>query len=187
MEAESIKVITDGIVEVCKVLGPALITAFVGYKAGKSHIEIKLKELEKVHAFSASEKLFDYYRDRGRELSEAHKGMYENLSYLIGYSSATDGFDELNKDVLKLYDMYKNTFPTQLRLTIRDLEKHGFGETDEYDHLKTIFEQLEADDQDKTFGDKVFDLMKKYEDLRVANQMILEKVATGYIEGYTKT
>jgi len=186
METESIKIVTDGVVEICKILGPAIITALVGYKAGKSHIEVKLKELERVHAFSASEKLFDYYRDREKELSDAHTSIYENLSYLVGYSSATEGVEELRGDTLKLYDMYENSFPTQLRLTIRDLEKHGFKGTEEYKQLEKLRDEPKKPNNEETFGDRVFGLMQKYEDLRIANQLILEKLSTGYIEEYTK-
>jgi len=68
MDMESVKIITEGIVEIAKtlgpVLGPAIITALVGYKVGKSQIEVKLRELEKTHAYSASEKLFEYYQNR---------------------------------------------------------------------------------------------------------------------------
>ncbi|MBU4510210.1 hypothetical protein KJ830_04075 [bacterium] len=58
MDIEGVKTITEGIVEIAKILGPAIITALVGYKVGKSQIEVKLRELEKTHAYSASEKLW---------------------------------------------------------------------------------------------------------------------------------
>jgi len=75
MDIEGVKTITEGIVEISKILGPAIITALVGYKVGKSQIEVKLRELEKTHAYSASEKLFSYYQNREKELNEAYNSI----------------------------------------------------------------------------------------------------------------
>lgn len=68
MDIESVKTITEGIVEVAKIWVPAIITATVMYKIGKIQLEVKLRELEKSHAYFASEKLFEYYQNREKEL-----------------------------------------------------------------------------------------------------------------------
>ena len=39
MDIESVKTITSGVVEVAKIVGPAIITAIFGYKVGKSQLE----------------------------------------------------------------------------------------------------------------------------------------------------
>jgi hypothetical protein len=51
MDPESYKVTMNVISDAIKILGPAIITAIVGYKVGKYQLLIKMKELNKNNEF----------------------------------------------------------------------------------------------------------------------------------------
>lgn len=100
MDIQSVQIITNGIVEVAKIVGPALVTAVFGYKIGKSQYEGKLKELEKKHAYFASEKLFKYYQNRGKELDGSYKNISGSMGFLLGLDM-TLNLDKSNDDTKK--------------------------------------------------------------------------------------
>ena len=56
MNPETVGLISDAI----KILGPAGIAAYATYRASKIQIDIKLKELDKTHEFTARQSLFQY-------------------------------------------------------------------------------------------------------------------------------
>ena len=187
MDIESVKTITDGIVEVAKILGPAIITALVGYKVGKSQIEVKLRELEKSHAYSASEKLFEYYQNREKELDESYKSINKDMGFLLGMTSSLTSDDNLSNETIKMYDLYEKTLPYQIKLTLRDLKKYSLQETEEFRKLESLLHQKSLQDQKKNWGDKVFYLLEVYFYLQICNKMILEEISTNYMRIFVKT
>jgi len=138
MDIESVKTITNGIVEVAKIVGPALITAIFGYKIGKSQFEGKLRELEKTYAYSASEKLFEYYQNREKELDESYKSINEIMGILLGLDMTMDldTDDDLTNKAIKIYDLYEKMLPYQIKLTLRDLKKYSLQETEDFSRRK---------------------------------------------------
>jgi len=190
MDMESVKIITEGIVEIAKtlgpVLGPAIITALVGYKVGKSQIEVKLRELEKTHAYSASEKLFEYYQNREKELNESYNSINKDMGFLLGMTSALTENDELLNNTIKMYDLYEKTLPYQIKLTLRDLKKYNLQETEEFRNLESFLDQKALQDQKKNWSDKVFYLLEVYFYLQICNRMILEEISTNYMKIFVK-
>jgi uncharacterized protein YabN with tetrapyrrole methylase and pyrophosphatase domain len=190
MDMESVKIITEGVVEIAKtlgpVLGPAIITALVGYKVGKSQIEVKLRELEKTYAYSASEKLFDYYQNREKELNESYNSINKDMGFLLGMTSALTENDELLNNTIKMYDLYEKTLPYQIKLTLRDLKKYNLQETEEFRKLESFLDQKALHDQKKNWSDKVFYLLEIYFYLQICNKMILEEISTNYMKIFVK-
>ena len=186
MDIEGVKTITEGIVEISKILGPAIITALVGYKVGKSQIEVKLRELEKTHAYSASEKLFSYYQNREKELNEAYNSINKDMGFLLGMTSTLPENDELLNNIIKMYDLYEKTIPYQIKLTLRDLKKYNLQETEEFKKLESFLDQKALKDQKKNWSNKVFYLLEIYFYLRICNKMILEEISTNYMKIFVK-
>ena len=189
MDIENVKVITNGIVEVAKIVGPAIVTAIVGYKLGKSQLEGKLRELEKTHAYSASEKLFEYCQNREKELDETCKIINKDMGILLGLgitSELTTDNDLLNK-AIKIYEIYEKTLPYQIKLTLRDLKKYSLQETEEFRKLESFLGQKALQDQKKSWGDKIFYLLEVYFYLQICNKMILEEISTNYMKAFIKT
>jgi len=188
MDIESVKTITNGFVEVAKYLGPAVITAVFGYKIGKSQLEGKLKELDKKNTYSASEKLFEYYQNREKELEESYKNIEENMGFLLGVDmgmdmalDSTEDKDSLNK-TLKIYKFYERILPYQIKQTIKDLEKYSLQETDEFKKLKSFLDQNVLDDQKNNLSDKIAFLLEVYFYLQICNKIVLKEISTNYMK-----
>lgn len=187
MDIESVKTITDGIVEVFKILGPAIITAIVMYKIGKKQLEVKLRELEKSHTYFASEKLFEYYQNREKELDESCKSINKDMGFLLGVTSALTVDDDLLNKVTKMYDFYKKTLPYQIKLTLRDLKIYSLQTTEEFRKLESFLNQRSFQNQKKNWSDKIFYLLEVYFYLQICNKMILEEISTNYMKIFVKT
>ena len=189
MDIESIKTITNGIVEVAKIVGPALITAIFGYKIGKSQFEGKLRELEKTYAYSASEKLFEYYQNREKEFDESYKSINEDMGVLLGLDMtmdlATD--DDLTNKAIKIYDLYEKMLPYQIKLTLRDLKKYSLQETEDFKKLKNFLNQKVLQGQEMNWSNKITFLLEVYFYLQICNKMILEEISTNYMKIFVKT
>jgi hypothetical protein len=189
MDIENVKTITSGIVEVAKIVGPAIITAIFGYKVGKSQFEGKLRELEKKYAYSASEKLFEYYQNREKELDESYKSITEDMGFLLGVDMALDlttDNDSISK-IIKIYDLYEKTLPYQIKLTLRDLRKYSLQETEEFIKLESFLDQKALQSQEKNWNEKISYLLEVYFYLRICNKRILEEISTNYMKIFVKT
>ena len=192
MDIESVKTITNGFVEVAKYLGPAVITAIFGYTVGKSQLKERLRELEKKNAYSASEKLFEYYQNREKELDESYKSITEGMGFLFGMDmgiemalDSAEDKDSLNKTI-KIYELYEKMLPYQIKLTMRDLEKYSLQETEEFIKLKSFLDQNVLHDQKNNLSDKIAFLLEVYFYLQICNKMILEEISTNYMKIFVK-
>ena len=104
MGIESFNIIINGIIEIVKYLGPAIVTAIFGYTVGKSQIKGRIKELEQTNAYFASQKLFEYYQNREKELEDSYNSINKDLGFLIGLNIALDS----NADQVLLNEKNKN-------------------------------------------------------------------------------
>jgi hypothetical protein len=191
MDIESVKTIIDSTVEIFKKLGPELagptiISAVVAYIVAKLKIEGKLKELEKSHSYSASEKLFDYYQNREKELNESYNSINKDMGFLLGMTSALTTDDALLNKITKMYDFYKKTLPYQIKLALRDLKKYSLQTTEEFRKLESFLDQKSFQEQEKNWGEKVFYLLEIYFYLQICNKMILEEISTNYMKIFVK-
>jgi hypothetical protein len=186
MDAESIRVITEAVVEIAKILGPAGIAAYVAYKAGAWQLQARLKELERGHVFSAAEKLFDYYRERERQIAKSHRSLNKDLGFLLGMAADSEPDDPTLKEVGKLYDLHMRMLPTYSRLTLRDMEKYALSSSEEATILKGYLSPQSGPASEAGWGDKVFYLLEAYGYLQLCNQMILEELSTNYMKAFAK-
>lgn len=184
MDIESIKVITDCIIEVTKYLGPATITAIFGYAVGKSQFKGKLKELKEVNAYYASEKLFEYYQNREKELDEAYKSINHDLGFILGLDVANDLNDDIESlnEKIKIYDLFEKMLPYQIKLTMRDLKKYNLKDTEEFEKLKKILSEELPRNRKNNLNDKITLFLEIYFYLRICNKRILEEISTNYMK-----
>ena len=192
MDIESVKTMTNGVVEVFKCLGPAIITAILGYTLGKLQFKERLRELEKKNAYSASEKLFEYYQNREKELDESYKSINEDMGFFLGMDMGIDmaldsaeDKDSLNKTI-KIYEVYEKMLPFQIKQTMKDLEKYNFQETDEFKKLKSFLDQNLLNDQKNNLSDKIAFLLEVYFYLQICNKIVLKEISTNYMKVFLK-
>ena len=88
MDPLSFKAIMDLLSDVVKILGPATITAVVGYKIGESQLLMKIKELNKNNEFKAREKIFDFHKERLAKIDQSVENLNAGLGNLAGMSLA---------------------------------------------------------------------------------------------------
>ena len=87
MSPDELAVVKDILLDAIKILGPAIITAIVGYKYGKLQVTLKLKEMDKAHEFGAREHLFNYYKERSKSLLERQGQLNASLNELMGIAT----------------------------------------------------------------------------------------------------
>ena len=92
MGPELYKMTMDVVSDAIKILGPALITAVVGYKAGKSQLLLKIEELNKNNEFKAREKIFDFHKEKLAKADKFSK-IYVNWKY----------YNENNESWIKIF------------------------------------------------------------------------------------
>jgi len=188
MDIESVKTITNGVVEVAKFWGPSIITAILGYTLGKLQFKERIRELEKKNAYSASERLFEYYQNREKELEESYNNIREDLGVLFGIDMALDSIEDkdlLNKPI-KIYKFYEKILPFQIKQTMKDLEKYSLQETDEFKKLKSFLDQNVLNDQKNNLSDKIAFLLEVYFYLQICNKIVLKEISTNYMKVFVK-
>ena len=88
MNAETAKLLIELISDAIKILGPAIITGLVAYKAGKLQLELKIKELYKSNEFKAREKIFEFHKSKLDENSSAMSALSSGLGQVAGMTLA---------------------------------------------------------------------------------------------------
>lgn len=187
MDSATINLIKDIFTDAIKILGPATITAIVGYKIGKSQLEIKIKEIQEKHRFAAREHLFNYYKERQESLRENIKQLNESFGFILGFMAG--GTIDVQYDITmsKVANFYLKVAPQEIKLTIRDFEKNELKDLEEYDILKQHLEKLKtlslAEDIE-SLRDNILVLLEIYNHLNRCSQILLEKEASAALEPY---
>jgi len=140
MNVETAELIKAIMTDAIKILGPAAIAAYATYRASKAQFEIKLKEIDKNHAFEARKNLFQYYKDRQVQFADDFKklnsSLGETLGFVTGYTEGSgEGNSTLINQMADLVELYFKMIPTEIELTLRDMEKNGLKDTEEYEKL----------------------------------------------------
>ncbi|WP_315384713.1 hypothetical protein [Microvirgula aerodenitrificans] len=132
--------------EVIKILGPAFIAAYVGYKTAYIQLKIKTEELKRSHSFQARQEIFSDLRDR---IARSDKNLFEinkELGEMIGFAEGFKGedLDSSTNPLLNLFgeaaDSIAKSTRISIRATLRDMENEGLTETDEYKELLSLRE-----------------------------------------------
>ncbi len=192
MDPEVVKLFIPVLTDAIKILGPAAITGFVTWKIAKNQFGLKLKELESTHEFVAREHLFQYYKDREKQLVETYREFNSGLGKILGFASCLEQ-EKMTQELNMLYDwldIYMRVTPTMLSLTMTDMEQEGFSKTPEYEQLKkseSNFRSIKIDRNFENLKANTFSIFDIYLDLLKGNSLLLkksrEKVFMKYVQG----
>jgi len=80
-------------IEAIKMIAPAAIAGFVGYKAAKIQLVMKKIELGKVQEFAARENLFRYYCEIRKEIQENSEKESNGIYNLLGQLTGMDALE----------------------------------------------------------------------------------------------
>lgn len=183
MEPTTIELIKDVATDAIKILGPATIAAWATYMASKSHFELRLKEIERKQEFGARQHLFRYYKERQTQLAQEYaklRGELEHtLGYVAGYTKGSGDEDStLVKILVESMEMYSAITPTEIDITMRDMEKNGLTGTSDYEKLKSYKEKisnLATEETFQTLQKNIFTIVEVYHLLQICNQNLLQR------------
>src|SRR3989304_4491348 len=87
MSPDELAVVKDILLDAIKILGPVIITTWAGYKYVKRQATLKLEEMDKTHEFGAREHIFNYYKERSKQLLARQGQLNASLSELMGIAA----------------------------------------------------------------------------------------------------
>jgi hypothetical protein len=143
MSPELSSIISDAI----KILGPASLTAWLGYKAAKVQFDIKLREVDKSHEFNAREHLFQLFRERSNRLHKGFSNLMQSLGELVTNAAVLTEFEEDNfkgfrQSLNTLIVHMCNLTPMNVKVTKIELEKAGLDDIPEFQELDSCISKI---------------------------------------------
>jgi hypothetical protein len=189
MDAELYKATMDVISDTVKILGPAIITAIVGYKVGKSQLLLKIEELNKNNEFKAREKIFDFHKEKLAKVDESIASLNEGLGQFAGMTIA-DLDDELNFSsfINKYLVVYIDGLPFQLNHINDELKDHSAEFSREYERLQVYIKRSEDISKPKNPEDiqsTIVELIEIYGFASHCIRILIEKEALEIFAPYT--
>jgi len=190
MSPEGWAVLSDAI----KILGPAAIAAFVGYKAAIVQMNSKLKELENNHEFEARKHLFNYYKEQKHRLEKDSQRVIGEIGELSGFlAGSTAEREEENGAMLqRIADVVRNESRRLLQEVIiakKELEKNTLNGTAEYNKLDAYAEEVRSFKHENVLSiiqNNLFTISVIYNHLYYCNHLILEKEGDKIFNKYLK-
>jgi hypothetical protein len=188
MDPQSYKATIDVISDAVKILGPAIITAIVGYKIGKSQLLMKIKELNKNNEFKAREKIFEFHKEKLVKMDESIKNLNEGLGHLVGMTLADlDDKMHLSSFVNKYIVVYINGLPFYLKQTYDELKKYS----DEFNHelellldYKKRAEHISKPENPEDVQTTIVELIEIHSFANHCNRILIEKEALEIFKPY---
>lgn len=188
MDPELYKAIIDLISDAIKILGPAIITAIVGYKVGKSQLLIQIEQLNKNNEFKAREKIFDFHKDKLAKVDESIKGLNAGLGQLAGMALAdSDDKLHLSSFVNKHLVVYINSLPFTLNQIKDELKKYSDEFNRELERLQTYIKRSEHISKPENIEDAqttIVELIEMYSWVSNCTTIIIEKEALEIFKPY---
>lgn len=144
MDVETTKLLIELISDAVKILGPAIITGLVAYKAGKLQLELKIKELYKTNEFKAREKIFEFHKSKLDENSSAMGALTSGLGQFAGMTLA-DREDEMkfNGFVNGLINVHLLSLPHEFYNVESEFEKYAGEFQEEKRHIGELRKKLQ--------------------------------------------
>lgn len=188
MTVDALAVISDAI----KILGPALITAYVAYKATKAQMTLKLKEMDKSHEFGARKYIYNHYKERSRQLLKSYEGLNNGLGTLMGYTIGYSLGDKENaaefmQTMSNTIRSFSTLAPMELRITKKEMEKKRLHDTSEFAELDSYIEKvknLNQEDSMSALQKNIVFLLEIYAYLYYCQQLLLEKESDKIFQKY---
>jgi hypothetical protein len=176
-----------------KILGPAIITGFVGYKAASLQFRATLEQIREGNEFSARQHLFDYYKERQKRFSDGYANLVNQLGQILGINAATLGtaLDESTSAIVDTFNaqvrLHLGAAPFELELLLRDMKTKKLEKTEEFKDLedkKNSLEGLELAEDYDSKSSTVHKLIEVYSALERCNQLVLEREMDSLFKKY---
>ena len=189
MDLELYKMTMDVLSDAIKILGPALITAVVGYKVGKSQLLLKIEELNQNNEFKAREKIFDFHREKLAKVDESIASLNEGLGQFAGMTLA-DMDDELNFSsfINKYLVIYIEGIPFQLNHINDEMKQYSCEYPREHEQLNKYMahtEEIEKPSTPEEAHSTIVELIEIYGFASHCIRLIIEKEALEIFKPYT--
>ena len=192
MSPDELAVVKDILLDAIKILGPAIITAIVGYKYGKLQVTLKLKEMDKAHEFGAREHLFNYYKERSKSLLERQGQLNASLNELMGIATGvTLAAKEMSSEFLQTMSEtvrdLSSTDKMGLYITKKDMKKNKLHEIPEFNEIDLYAKEVENLSQDNTLSalrKNITTLLEINTHLYYCQQLMLEKTGGEIFKKY---
>lgn len=180
--------------EAIKILGPAIVAAYVGYKAASVQIKMKLEELRQSHRFQARQALFEELRTRIARADLEEEKANRELGEMIGMAAGFhhDDVDDVTSPVLTLWGetavSLSRTVRMDVRATLRDMEACALTESDEYEALDAWRDRLLAlpDFRHSSVRKALLELREVFDLVSRGSREVLHKRLDAAFEPYLK-
>jgi len=176
--AELIKAV---LLDVVKIIGPALIASIATYKVTKIQYDLKLKELKSSQSFKAKETLLEH-------------SLTSSLAQILGFAFENNDnkeeIDDLVSAGVSASDMYISMAPFDIKITLRDMEASNLSDIAEYEKLISYEEKskkLKITRNISELKDTIYLLIEVYSFLGRCNQIMLENQIQNLFQGYLKS
>jgi hypothetical protein len=177
-------VLAELISEGVKIIGPALIAAGAAYFAASLQFKATLGQIREANEFAARQHLFDYYKDKQRQLSESYNELSNTLGQVLGVNAAPrkGKDDESIENMVSGFDsiaqLHIDAAPFEIGLTLRDMRSKKLDSLQEFKQLtrrKQALDELNLGGDFQSKKNTVLSLLELYAWLKRCNQLLLEK------------
>ena len=190
MDPELYKMSMEVLSDAIKILGPAIITAVVGYTAGQRQMELKIEEVNKSNEFKARDKIFEFHKEK---IASCDNSIGSLNSALLEYAGLTlaDKDDELSLSsfVGRHLTLHIQGLPFQLEhindelITCKDkLPK----ECEKMDRYMQSCLKLKAPESYDEIQESIMELLEIYSFASHCIRMMIEFEALEIFSPYTK-
>lgn len=193
MDPQTVIAIKDVLLDSVKILGPAIITAFVTYRVMSTQSAMKLQSLARTHEYEARTSLFKFYRKRrakeGEAIAKIGSLYAETLGGIAGIESsgAENSLTELKPMLSDSLYLYYLMIPYELEKILQDLEGKKLNESKVYEALccyRGNFKNGPDFTSYKTAKESMQELLEIYYLLLTATEMLEEQAMLAAIEKY---
>ena len=189
MDAESYKLTIEVLSDAIKILGPAIITAIVGYKVGKSQLLMKVEELNKNNEFKARDRIFAFHKEKLEKVDESIASLNNGLGEFAGMTLADlDDTLNLSSFINKYLVVYINNLPFQLSQINDEVKKHANELSREYDRLQRyikLADNISIPENPKDALTVITELLEIYGFASHCLRILIEKEALEIFKPYT--
>lgn len=177
-------VLAELISEGVKILGPALIAGCAAYFAASLQFKATLAQIREANEFAARQHLFDYYKDKQKQLSESYNELSNTLGQVLGVNAAVlkDEGDESIQNMVSGFDsiaqLHLDAASFEISLALRDMRSKKLEGLEEFERLASRKQSLDGLHLGDDFESKkatVLSLLELYGWLKRCNQLLLEK------------
>ena len=189
MDAESYRLTLEVIADSIKILGPAIITAIVGYKAGQFQLKQRVEELKRNNEFNARDKIFEFHKEKLAKVDESISNLSEGLGRFSGMALAEREDDLMFTTFVARYlTSYIKVLPFQLNHINDELIKYADEMPREVELISKYLEEaprIESPSDPEAVQSTIVKLLEIYGSCSHCLRSLIEKEALDIFEPYT--